>query len=699
MLFAIVLAGIAIDGQDSVIAGIDLQGTELGSDGVVVSLGAFVQSVSKAVFDLTGIDNGSVVTVGSALPFHKAVSGDFGGGQRLTVIFLGGVAGSQLDSLLLNSQHTGNGFAEGVVLGNVGLAALDHITGDLVGGGAGIGLAAFHNCGQHVTGNQNIFGVGITVIGQSSAIVYFLVAVSSNDDLSSNGGNGQSAVNNLDLIVIQIGAFLGSILKGVIDGANIQDGRVIGIGNALFLHEALSLNGGAGQRLAIIGLGLGGRSQRDLLLGDHCGGSCGNRVVVIVGCFHGHFIAAGILELRHGGEGLAVVLIGNGPIGIVQNFLLAVLQNDAGQCIVEVAIISTSVSLDLNGSGFILDNGQRAGLILDVIVLSNIDFAVLDNSSTGGVGRRTNGGLAAGNGDRSDSVAFCQPTGGDFVTGVGQRRTIIGLGGRISSDGNLTLIDHQLTVFEGNGKLIGDIIAIYILNDRSCIGKAAGIGTNIGAGGDIFDISQLVAFGQTSHGIGGDGLLSTIIGLGLGITDNLNIGQLAVLSGVGHILSDGFGNLLVPTGEIVTCIGSHRGLFRSDSVHLDIFMHHITIFIVISCQSTVGTLIISNGESGLQTGNCRNGELNNGIILPFCTGDGQEGFTIGGIILTFNKVHISSIQRDGISQGISVVGGIAFGSCFSRTGQRPLETVFAFQFNNTISNIIADDAGHGVGND
>ena len=700
MCIAVVHTAVTVDGHLCGVALRNVQDAIVARDGIVFKVCAGLGSIGKGVLATSEAQLAAGHVDVHTLTVDKGIrSRDLAcrSRQSCAIVGLGSVGRSQRHRALLHQQRAVHGLYVGVVSSHIGAAAHDLVAGHHVVGGAGVSPGARHNGGQDIAGDEDALRVGVATVSQRRTVVDLLIAVSSDHDLLGDGMDGQRAVDWRDGIVVKVCACLGSIIKGVLATSEVQLSAGHRNDNALTVDKGIrscDLACRSRQSRAVVGLAVTGRGQDDLLGADSGRDLLsGQRVVVIVLSHNDDGIVPCIGELRHRGVRLTVIEISDGPAAGGNHLPGAVFQDHAGNAVVGIAIVGAVVGLHLNGGILVGSHRQGAGLIGNGIVAGHIRFAVLDHGVGDGVLGTVRLRLAAADGDGCNLISGGQRT-GDRVGADGQRRTIVDLAAAVRGDGDGKLLDRQAAGHQGNGKLVGDDIALVVF-DHQCSGiKFAVIGPHIGTGGAGIAHVNLVALGQARRLICQQGLLRAVVNHFALITGNRDLVLLCVSGGVGHVSRDRRGDGLIPAGEVVAPVRCDSGLGRCGHAVLDVSVDHIAIRIRVS-QRTVGTGRIGHGVRGQDALDTGDGEIDLDRRFP---GDGQRGHVIEGIVSILIEIrNDSGVQRDRIGQGVGVIGGITLYH-FLRCGaaQVPGEAIFGFGHAFIIGQFSLHAFGHGV---
>ena len=469
--------------------------------------------------------------------FRYAGHGGIGLGQRSAIIGLGRIAGG---------YHDFNG---ALVDGQGAFVLGDGVVGSLESAGSGVGNGI---------GNKTLFGNGAGSLDIGHFAFHEAVTANGNNRLFKRSaviflaggfagqrhcalGNGQRAVNRgIEGIVgghVHITAqdLVGSHL--VSDGAHVGNGAFhlnnqrVAVDNELCPIHRIS---GLRQGLAVIGLGgaVGGNGNGIADGIDHqLTGFIGNFIV------RGHVVVGSILDLRAGSDGRIGANHGLGGSAGIQHrhirFILVSSQpfnavfdsvfNGLGSTIVGVGQVSRG-----NRHGTDAHKQRTIHNANLAVTRGHILTGRIDNLERGYLIRAgASNGLAASHNHINDLIAFNQRT-GYSITGIGQRRAIIGLIQRTGSNGNLSFsgIDLQPAIFDHEfhiGEILIDVFKLGgsqihgILGVRFGIGKhPAGLGfTGEGVIGTQNGMIQFVVrFRRVAfYSKGG-----AIIGFGLGVT-------------------------------------------------------------------------------------------------------------------------------------------------------------------------------------
>ena len=503
-------AGVAgdVDNNFGRVSG-DGESTGLSDDNVVAGLEVLALGEGDGIGDaaLVGYGAGGLDVADLAVNEAFVGDGDIGAGERGTVIGLIGALTGQSDLAFGDGQSAVLDLTEGVEVGDVGLAAHDLVGLDNVCAAAGVGLAAFDDCGKHVALGEDVLREVVAGLGERLTVVGLVRTLCGDVDHAGVLGDDQFAVFLSDGVVVSLGAFGQRVCEPVLAAALIGLAAGDVVGRTLACDEAAAADGdgGIGERSAVIFLfttaggeryGTRGDGERALL-------ACTEGVVVgdvnavardLVGL--DDVVAAALIGLAANDFDLKLVTLGE---------LTGVGVAAVGDCLAAVDL-GLAVRGDDNLGGNCGD-GQVAVFLGDLVVLC---LGVVIQLVVEGVLAAADIELAAGDGVGC-AFAINEAVAGDGDIMVGERDTVIHLAVGCGGESYLTLGDGQRAVLDDKlniGEVIADVLKVFG-NKLHVI--AAGIGAgDSGIAGEVEVISGVERIADLGV-VAGDGLFAAVI--------------------------------------------------------------------------------------------------------------------------------------------------------------------------------------------
>jgi len=323
-------------------------------DRVVARLGAVAEGTGKCIAARALAELAARDVVCRALARYEAAAG-FGHSavrERRAVVDLAPRSGGQGHRALADGQGAVDAGAEGIVAGDVCLAAHDLMARHGIRAAARVGLCAGSDCRKLVARNQDAACKGIAAVGQGRSVIDLCPAVGCDDNFRCDRRNRQRALCVTEAV---IGGYVRSAAvfdrhrrDAVVRRADVGDRSIAGDAeNVVSRRKRIARRDGiARQRLAVIRSRRAARRQRDGFGFDGKGPRDRAGIVALAGDGDGR------------GAGVDVVAVGNRVIRVEDKRLARPAHRDLAVRHGEGRFLLRAVI----SRGFRLGDGDAAGV-------------------------------------------------------------------------------------------------------------------------------------------------------------------------------------------------------------------------------------------------------------------------------------------------------------------------------------------------